>query len=90
MRSFIKDERAIGWVLGVAIIAILLMPVVYFPLDYAWDLVFLQITGDYTFTGTIGLAVDTVRIIINYLLVFGLLIVINWAVVQAKARSYSP
>lgn len=88
MRSFIKDQRAIGWVIGVAVISIFLIPVVYFPLDYAWDQVYVAIVGSYTFTGATASAITVVQLIISYLCVFGLIFTVNWAIVQAKARSY--
>jgi hypothetical protein len=89
-RNIIKDERAVSWVLGVAVICILLMPVVYFPLDYAWDQVEATITGGYTFTGATANALMVVEIIINYICVFGLIFTVNWAIVQAKSRGYQP
>lgn len=78
----------VAWVIGVAIISIVLMPFVYFPLDYAWDMTLQAITADYTFTGVTASALTVVELIISYLCAFGLLITINWAIVQAKARSY--
>jgi hypothetical protein len=86
LRRFREDRRGVAWVVGVAVISILLMPVVYYPLDYAWDVVFYSVTGGYVFTGTTASAVTFVKVIINYLIVFGLLFTINWAIVQAKAR----
>jgi len=88
MRSFLKDKRAVGWVFGVAAISILIMPFVYFPLDYAWDQVYVSIVGDYTFTGTTASAITVVQVIISYMCAFGLLFTINWAIVQAKAQRY--
>lgn len=78
-----------GWVVGVAVISILLMPVVYYPLSYAWDAVFYPVTDMYVFSGTTAYAIIFVQVIINYLVVFGLLFTINWAIVQAKARRYN-
>jgi len=78
----------VGWVLGVAVISVLLMPVVYYPLDVAWDTVFYAVTDSYTFTGTTASAITFVQIIIDYLCIFGLLFIVNWSIVQAKARRY--
>ena len=77
-----------SWVIGVAIISIFLMPIVYFPVDYAWDAVYVAITADYTFTGATANAIMVVQLIISYLCVFSLIFTINWAIVQAKSRSY--
>ena len=73
LRRFREDRRGVAWVVGVAVISILLMPVVYYPLDYAWDVVFYSVTGGYVFTGTTASAVKFVQVLINYLIVFGLL-----------------
>lgn len=89
MRSFRRDQKGLAWVIGVALISIFFIPVVYFPLDYAWDQVYATITGDYVFTGSIALAITAVQIIVSYLVVFGLLFTINWAIVQAKAGRYN-
>lgn len=78
----------VSWVIGVAIISIFLMPIVYFPVDYAWDAVYVAIVADYTFTGATANAITVVQLIISYLCIFGLLFTINWAIVQAKAKSY--
>ncbi len=88
MKKFLSDRRGVAWVYGVAVISILLMPIVYFPLDVAWDAIFESVTGSYVFTGSTASAITFVQVIINYLLVFGLLFTINWAIVQAKARRY--
>jgi hypothetical protein len=89
LRRFREDRRGVGWVVGVAVISILLMPVVYYPLDAAWDSVFYFITADYVFTGSTASAITFVQVVVNYLLVFGLLFTINYAIVQAKARRYN-
>lgn len=88
LRKFRNDCRGVGWVIGVAVISILLMPIVYYPLDAAWDAVFVAVTGGYTFTGTTAFAISFVQVVINYLVIFGLIFVINWSIVQAKARRF--
>ena len=90
LHSFKNDNRGVGWVIGVAIISVLLMPVVYFPMSVAWDAVFYSVTESYTFTGVTASAITFVQVIINYLVVFGLLFVVNWSIVQAKARRFQP
>ena len=90
MRNFRRDQRGLAWVIGVALLAIAFMPVIYFPLDYTWDQVYAAIAGDYTFTGATASSVTVVQFIISYMLAFGLLFVVNWAIVQAKAGRYNP
>jgi hypothetical protein len=78
----------VAWVIACAILSIIVMPFIYFPLDYAWDVVYANITAGYTFTGTTALALTVVQLIISYLCAFGLIFTINWAIVQARVRSY--
>lgn len=80
----------VAWVIGAALITIVFLPVVYFPLDYAWDALETVILGEYTFIGVTAYALTAVELIIDYLMIFSLLIVVNWAIVQSKARSYEP
>jgi hypothetical protein len=88
IRRFVKDTQGIGWVLGIAILSIALMPVIYFPLSYSWDQVYGAVTDGYTFTGVYVDAITVVQLIISYMLVFGVLFTINWAIIQAKASRY--
>lgn len=90
MRSLRRNNSGVGWVLGVAVLSILIMPVVYFPLDMAWDQVYYTITDSYTFTGSFASAITVVQVIISYLVPFGLLYTVAWAIIQAKARKYAP
>lgn len=94
MRKFLlkfrNDQRGIAWVIGVAVISILLMPIVYYPFSAAWDSVYYAVTDGYVFTGTTASAITFVRVVISYLIIFGLLFTINWAIVQAKAKRYNP
>lgn len=64
------------------------MPVIYFPLSYTWDKIYVYIVSGYTFTGAYASAITVVQVIISYLCAFGLLFVVNWAIVQAKAGRY--
>lgn len=90
MRNWHRNQQGLAWVIGIAIIAILFMPIVYFPLDYAWDVVYISIVGDYVFTGSTASAIVMVQFIISYMLAFGLIFVVNWAIVQAKSGRYNP
>lgn len=90
LASIVNDNSGIAWVLGVAVLSILLMPLVYFPLSYTWDQFSELVYGEYVFTGVYAASIRVVQVIISYLLAFGLLFTINWAIVQAKARRYQP
>lgn len=89
LKRIAVNNYGVGWVFGVAFIALLVMPVIYFPLSYTWDQVSEMILGEYVFTGAYANSLMVVQVIISYLTAFGLLFVINWAIVQAKARRYS-
>jgi Ni,Fe-hydrogenase I cytochrome b subunit len=90
LKKLRNDNRGVGWVIGVAVISILFLPFVYFPLSYTWDQFYAVVSDGYVFTGVYASAIRVVQIIISYLLVFSLLFVVNWAIVQAKARRYNP
>lgn len=90
MRSLRRNNSGVGWVLGVAVLSIIIMPVIYFPMSYAYDQVYYQIAGDYTFTGAFVNAILVVQILLNYTIIFGLFYTVAWAIIQAKARKYSP
>jgi hypothetical protein len=87
---FKNDKRGIGWVLGVAVLSILFLPIIYFPLNYAWDQLYGVITDGYTFTGVTAQAVTVVQLVISYLMAFSIFFTINWAIVQAKSQRYNP
>lgn len=88
LKKLRSDRRGVGWVLGVAVLSIVFMPVIYFPLCYAWDNMLVVFTSNYTFTGVTANVITIVRMLIAYMLVFGVLFTINWAIVQAKMRRY--
>ena len=90
LQRFRRNQQGVAWVIGVAVISILLTPVVYFPLSAAWDAVYYSVTDNYVFTGTTASSIMFVQVVISYLVVFGLLFTINWAIVQAKSRRYNP
>jgi hypothetical protein len=85
---FKNDQKGIGWVLGVAIISIAFLPVIYFPLNYAWDQLYGVIAASYTFTGVTAQAIIVVQVIISYLMAFSMFFTIIWSIIQAKARKY--
>lgn len=90
LRKFRSNQQGVAWVIGVAVISLLLTPVVYYPLDVAWNSVFYSITDNYVFTGTTASAITFAQVVISYLAVFSLLFTVNWAIVQAKSKRYAP
>ena len=87
-KGFIKNTSGLAWVWAVAVLCVLLMPVIYFPLSYVFDHLYAYITGSYTFTGDTAYGLSAIKLIISFLLFIGVVIVINWSIVQAKAQSY--
>jgi hypothetical protein len=85
--SFRKDKKAVGWVIGVAICALVFMPFVYWLVGYPFDLLCTAITAQYTFTGVTASAYVLVRAIISYLLAFCLVNVVLWAIITSKAEN---
>ena len=88
MRSFLRDESALAWIWAISVISLALGAVVYFPLSYTWQHLYAFIVGDYVFTGDTYYALVAIQFIISYLLVFGTILTINWAIVNAKASQY--
>jgi hypothetical protein len=88
LRKFLKDTSGLAWIWAMLVIYIVLGAVVYFPLSYAWDHIYVAIVGDYTFTGNTLAGILAIKFIISYLLVFGLLFAINWAITNSKAEQY--
>ena len=89
MRNFIRDEKALAWIWAISLISLALSAVVYFPLSYAFEHLYAFIIGGYTFTGDTYYALVAIQFITSYLLVFGTILTINWAIVNAKSSAYS-
>jgi hypothetical protein len=88
LTKFKNDKKGIAWVLGMAIISICFLPIIYFPLSYAFDQVYTVIVGEYTFTGVTAQAITVVQLILSYLMGFAMIFTVNWAIVQAKSKRY--
>lgn len=89
MRNFVKDERAIVWAWAMLIIALILGAVIFFPLSYAWDQVYTNIVGQYTFTGDTALGITVIQIIMSYMMGFAVIFGVNWLIVQSKSEAYA-
>lgn len=64
------------------------MPFVYWPLSVAWEALFRNITGVYTFTGAMAYAVTFAQLLLDYMIVFFLVFVVYWVLVNAKSDPY--
>jgi hypothetical protein len=88
-RSLIKDTSGLAWVWAMSAITIVLGAVIYFPLSYVWQHLYAYIVADYVFTGDTALGLAAINLLLSYLLAIGLVILINWAIVQSKSENYS-
>jgi hypothetical protein len=78
------NRTGIAWVWAVAAISIAFMPFVYWAIGWPYDLVVTQVLSLYTFSGFMASALTAVRLIISYLLAFGLIFIVIWALVQSR------
>jgi hypothetical protein len=88
LKRFRNSRSGVGWVIGVALISVVLAPFVWFPLAYAWDQVYANVVGSYTFTGDYVYAIAIVQVFVSYIIVFTLIATVMWAIIQAKARKF--
>ena len=88
-KNFRADTKGLAWIWAMGAIFIILGAIVYFPLSYAWDHVYVAIVGNYTFTGNTASGLSVIQLIISYLLAFGILFTINWMIVNSKAENYN-
>ena len=89
MRNFVKNESAIVWAWAMLAIMLVLGAVIFFPLSYAWDQIYTNVVGQYTFTGDTALGVAAIQLIMSYMMAFAVMIGINWLIVQSKAEGYN-
>jgi hypothetical protein len=87
MNPFKHDTSGLAWIWAIAILTFVMMPVIYFPLSYVFDHLYVSITGTYTFTGDTAYGLAAIKLIVSFLLFIGVVIVINWSIVQSKAQS---
>jgi len=88
-RYFVKDERAIVWAWAMLAIMLVLGAIIYFPLSYAWDQIYTNVVGQYTFTGNTALGITAIQLIMSYMMAFVVIAGINWLIVQSKSEAYS-
>ena len=87
MKRLIKDRRGLTWVWIVGLVLTLpLCALVYWCLDYPFDLIVATVTPLYTFTGTMASAWTAAQLIVSYLLAFVVFYAVAWVIINSKPR----
>ena len=89
LQKFRQNRIALAYIWAIAAIMLVLGAIIYFPLSYAWDAVYANIVGSYTFTGTTALGITVIQLIVSYTLAFSVIFTVNWMLVNAKAGAYN-
>ena len=89
LQKFRQNRVALAYIWAMSAIMIVLGAVIYFPLSYAWDAVYANVVGNYTFTGTTALGITVIQLVISYMMGFLVLFTVNWMLVQAKMQRYT-
>lgn len=84
VKKLAKDKRGVAWVWGVAGLAILFCPIVYWAIGYPFSIIEEQMLGMYTLTGNMALAWTAAKVFISYILALVLFFVMVWSFVNAR------
>lgn len=80
------DNRGLGWVLIVGFgLTLPMCALVYFVLDYPFELIAEQMASIYTLTGVMSYAWMATHVIISYLLSIVLIYAIIWVIVNSRS-----
>jgi len=85
--SSLKDNKeglAWVWIVGF-FLSLPMCGLVYWVLDYPFELIAEQMTGLYTLTGTMAYSWMAVHFTISYLLAFVLIFTILWVIINSKS-----
>lgn len=86
LKKFRKDNRALAWLWIVGfVLTIPMTALVYFVLDYPFDIIATYVEGTVTFTGAMAYAWATTHFIISYLLGFVLIFATLWVIINSKS-----
>lgn len=75
------------WIVGFGL-TIPMCALIYWCLDYPFDLIVQSIGGMYTFTGVMAYAWSTTQFIISYLLAFVIIYAVIWVIVNSKTPNF--
>jgi signal transduction histidine kinase len=86
LKQFQKNKQGLGWILIVGLgLSIPMCALVYWVLDYPFNLITEHMMTMYTFTGTMAYAWMATHVIISYLLAFTLIYSVIWVIVNSKS-----
>ncbi len=85
LRSLKDDTKGLAWIWIVGLgFTIPMCALVYWVLDYPFDIIANVAMGAYTFTGTMASAWDLSRLLISYMLAFCIIYAVLWVIVNSK------
>lgn len=86
LKRFRDNKQALVWIWIVAfLLAIPMSALIYFVLDYPFDLIIQTTNPLYTYTGVMASAWTATKVTIDYLLAFAVIMVVLWVVTNAKS-----
>lgn len=84
--NIIENKQGLIWIWIVGfLLAIPMAALIYFVLDYPFDIIVSTVAPIYTFTGVTALAWTATQVVIDYLLAFVVIMVVLWVVTNAKS-----
>lgn len=88
-RKLTDDKSGLAWIWIVGFgLTLPLCALVYWSLDYPFDMIAEVAMGAYTLTGTMAFAWDTSRLIISYLLAFVVIFAVVWVITNSKNPNF--
>ena len=86
LKKFRKDTHALAWIWIVGfVLSIPMCALIYFVLDYPFDIIATYVEGTTTFTGTMAYAWTATEFIISYLLALCLILSVLWVIINSKS-----
>ena len=80
------DKQGLAWIWIVGFfLTIPMCALIYFVLDYPFDIIVETVLPIYTYTGFMASAMTAVEVIIDYLLAFVVIFAVLWVVINAKS-----
>lgn len=84
-----EDKRGLAWVwIAGLVLTLPFCALLYWVLDYPFDMIVATVSPMYTFTGTMAMAWTTAQLLLSYLLSFVIVFAVLWVIVNAKNPSW--
>lgn len=85
-QSLIDNQKGLAWIWIVGLgLTLPMCALIYWCLDYPFDLIVGTVSGMYTFTGTMAMAWTTTQLILSYLLAFVAVFTVAWVIQTSKS-----